>query len=297
MSTSTDRVMQTVTRYFEVEAQDAGRACPVEEAARRASADPEFRDALARLLEADCHQGSFSACTRVSHCDSGVDAVAWLPDTTGCGTEQAYVLEAKVRDAAGTAPGTGSYLILLLAAAINVDRSSLGAADAWSLRREPSADDIAAVRKAMRRLIAGERTAPSVVAAEAEPAEREEPEHPGRTPDPLRASTPAEFTAALARYRRWAGNPSFREMARRAQPAASPSSLLAAARGERLPSLRVVAAFVTGCGGSPEELRWFTTAWRRLRPSGSSGRPHSEPQGNGTCPYASPPGSAGAPAV
>jgi hypothetical protein len=297
MSTSTDRVMQTVTRYFDVGAQDAGRACPVEEAARRASADPEFRDALARLLDADCHRGSFSACTRVSHCDSGVDVVAWLPDTNGCGTGQVYALEAKVRDAAGTDPETGSYLILLLAAAIHVDRSSLGAADAWSLRREPSADDIAAVRKAMRRLTAGERTAPSVVAAETEPPERKEPEHPGQTPDPLRASTPAEFSAALAQFRIQAGNPSFREMARRAQLPTSPSSLLAAARGERLPSLRVVAAFVTGCGGSPEELGWFTTAWRRIRLSGSPGRPHSEPQGKGTCPYASPPGPADAPTM
>ncbi len=139
MSTSsTDRVMQTVTRYFQVAAEDTDRTCKAEDAARRASADPEFRDALTRVLEADRPRGSVSACTHVSHGDSRADVIAWLPDGTGCSTGQVYALQAKVRDAAGSDPLVGAYLALLLMAAIHVDRSSLGTTDAWSLRRQPS---------------------------------------------------------------------------------------------------------------------------------------------------------------
>jgi hypothetical protein len=277
MSTgSTDRVMQTLARYFEVAAEGTDRACWVEDAARRASADPEFRDALAQVLEADCPQGSFSACTNVRDCDSGADAIAWLPDGTGCGTGQVYALQAKVRDAAGSDPRTGSYLALLLTAAIHVDRSSLGTAEAWSLRRQPSAGDLAAVRETWRRLLAADVTFQASPEEEAATEERREPECPGLAPDPLRASTPAEFAAALARFRRWAGEPSFREMARQGRPAVSPSTLATAVHAERLPTLRVVSAFVTACGGGPEEVARFATAWRRIR---HLGRPSHHVQG------------------
>ena len=56
--------------------------------------------------------------------------------------------------------------------------------------------------------------------------------------------------------------PAYREMSRRSRPGASPSTLLAVVHGERLPSLRAVPAFVTGCGGSAEELSRFTAAWQ-----------------------------------
>jgi hypothetical protein len=293
MSTSSaDRVMKTVTRFFEVATEDTDRTCMAEDAARRASADPEFRDALARVLEADCLRGSVSACTPVGHGDSGADAFAWLPDGAECSAGQVCALQAKVRDAAGSDSGMGSYLVLLLMAAIHVDRSSLGAADAWSLRREPSAGDIAAVRKTLRRLTADVTVPEPPGAGEEEAAgERREPECPGLAPDPLRASTPADLAAALERFRRRAGEPSFREMARHARPAVSPSTLATAVHAERLPTLRVVSAFVTGCGGGPEELARFATAWRRIRLSGRSRHPDSDPPEHGTytCPCASRP--------
>jgi hypothetical protein len=297
-TSSADRVMKTVTRFFEVATQDTDRTCKAEDAAWPASADPRTRDALARLLEEaedrasragvdpelcdaltrvfeeDCPRGSVSACTHVSHGDGGADVIAWLPDAecaagqvTECSAGQVHALQAKVRDAAGSDPGTGSCLVLLMMAAIHVDRSSLGTADAWSLRREPSAGDIAAVRKTLRRLTAADVTFPPPLpptAAEGE-GERREPQCPVLAPDPLRASTPADLAAALERFRRRAGEPSFREMARHARPAVSPSTLAAAVHAERLPTLRVVSAFVTGCGGGPEELARFATAWRRIR--------------------------------
>jgi hypothetical protein len=45
----------------------------------------------------------------------------------------------------------------------------------------------------------------------------------------------------------------------------APSTLNAALRSDRLPSLSLVLAVVNGCGGSAEDLRRFATAWRRLR--------------------------------
>jgi hypothetical protein len=72
--------------------------------------------------------------------------------------------------------------------------------------------------------------------------------------------------------------PTYREMSRRSRPGASPSTLLAVVHGERLPSLRAVSAFVTGCGGSAEELSRFTAAWQRVRLSDSLGIPGSGPR-------------------
>jgi hypothetical protein len=91
-------------------------------------------------------------------------------------------------------------------------------------------------------------------------------------PDPLAASTPAELMAALRRYRIWAGEPSYRQMARRSQ-AGKPgaSTLNTALRSDRLPTLSLVLAVINGCGGSAEDLRRFATAWRRLRLAGEAG--------------------------
>ena len=50
-TSSADRVMQTMARYFDVEARDTGKAGLAAEAARRAGADPEYLDALDQVLE------------------------------------------------------------------------------------------------------------------------------------------------------------------------------------------------------------------------------------------------------
>ena len=211
--------------------------------------------------------------------DSGVDVVAWLPDGAGCGTEKAYALQVKTFNAAGSDPEVHSYLFLVLVAAIYLDRSSLGTAGAWSMRREPSASDVAAVRTAAGWPPTAKRAVPAAGMLEA--GELREPERPGPGPDPLQASTPAEFTAALAQFRVQAGMPaSPGRCPAGLRPGASSSTLLAVVHdGERLPSLRTVSAFVTGCGGSAEDLsqahRRVAPPPRRVRWSGSPGIPGS----------------------
>lgn len=66
----------------------------------------------------------------------------------------------------------------------------------------------------------------------------------------------ARFAHDLRELRRRAGSPSYREMTRRSHYAAS--TLAAAAAGRKLPTAAVLAAYVTACGGDPEE-------WERRR--------------------------------
>ncbi|HEV2372859.1 MAG TPA: helix-turn-helix transcriptional regulator [Streptosporangiaceae bacterium] len=89
-------------------------------------------------------------------------------------------------------------------------------------------------------------------------------------PDPLTASTPAEFVLALWEYKAWSGDPSWRTMARQSGQAVVHSTMYAAMHGNALPKFEVMKAIITGCGGSREDLRAFATAWRRLDPGAAS---------------------------
>lgn len=84
-------------------------------------------------------------------------------------------------------------------------------------------------------------------------------------PDPLAAKSAAELVAALRRYRIWAGEPSYREMARCCKGNIAASTLNTALRSDELPTLPVVLAVITACGGSDEDQSRFATAWRELR--------------------------------
>ncbi|GAA3720375.1 hypothetical protein GCM10022224_102970 [Nonomuraea antimicrobica] len=84
-------------------------------------------------------------------------------------------------------------------------------------------------------------------------------------PDPLSARTPAEFVELLKQYRIWAGEPSYREIVRRARKAFGASTLCEALKSSHLPPEKLVRAFVWACSGSEEDLQAWTTAWRRLR--------------------------------
>jgi RNA polymerase sigma factor (sigma-70 family) len=266
MSTSADQVMHVLVRYFEVAADPGEDARQVEAAARRASADPEFHDALTQVLEVDrtCPQpGSMSACTRLrNYDDAGIDMII-RPDSTGCCAEQVYALQAKVTEVAGPDLRVRTYLAKLLAAAIHLERSSFGTQEARKLRRQPSADDIVVFRDAWAQLTAVDR----------DPAL-----------DPLRTRTAAELMDMLRELRRQAGEPSFREIASQARPHVAPSTIATALDSTRLPTLRVVTAFVTGCGGGKSDLDAITTAWRRAHsagrlPSQRSREPVDEPSG------------------
>ncbi|WP_228010615.1 hypothetical protein [Nonomuraea phyllanthi] len=84
-------------------------------------------------------------------------------------------------------------------------------------------------------------------------------------PDPLSARTPAEFVELLKQYRIWAGEPSYRELVRRARNAFGASTLCEALKSSHLPPEKLVRAFVWACSGSEEDLQAWTTAWRQLR--------------------------------
>jgi hypothetical protein len=92
------------------------------------------------------------------------------------------------------------------------------------------------------------------------------PDLPGTDlcPDPCAARTPAEFMDALREFRMWAGKPSFRAMERQCARRFAASTMCTALRGSTLPSLDMVHAIVSGCGGSPRHVHAFATAWRRL---------------------------------
>lgn len=93
------------------------------------------------------------------------------------------------------------------------------------------------------------------------------PDSPGHDlcPDPLTAHTGADLLAALARFRIWAGEPSFKDMQRLSEPRTAASTMCTAMKAGCLPTLRTVRAIITGCGGTPEQLQAFTTAWRQIR--------------------------------
>jgi hypothetical protein len=93
------------------------------------------------------------------------------------------------------------------------------------------------------------------------------PDVPGhdQRPNPRKARTSAEFVEALRQFRIWAGNPSFRDMARNCDRQMGYSTMCAVLRKDELPRrLEVVEAIITGCGGSDEDRQRFATAWRRL---------------------------------
>ncbi len=92
-------------------------------------------------------------------------------------------------------------------------------------------------------------------------------------PDPLSVATETEFLESLRRYREWAGNPSYRDMAERVTDGPSYGTLANVLRHEHLPrKLKTLEAFVRGLGGGDEDVRAWATAWRRLvAPAGNDG--------------------------
>jgi hypothetical protein len=83
-------------------------------------------------------------------------------------------------------------------------------------------------------------------------------------PNPLTATTAAEFITALWQYKAWSGDPSWRKMAAQAGQAVVHSTMHAAMHGSALPKFDVVKAIIIGCGGGEDDLRAFATAWRRI---------------------------------
>ncbi|MEV6880072.1 hypothetical protein [Amycolatopsis sp. NPDC051128] len=91
-----------------------------------------------------------------------------------------------------------------------------------------------------------------------------------------------EFAADLRRLRESAGNPTYRELGRRAHYSAG--TLSEAAGGRKLPSLAVTLAYVRACGGVPGEWeeRWHAVADESRRDGADS---PSEPEAGEIPPY------------
>jgi len=84
-------------------------------------------------------------------------------------------------------------------------------------------------------------------------------------PDPLAATTPAEFVQTLCNYRSWSGDPSWRTMAINANQIVVHSTMHSAMKSDSLPKFEVMKAIIIGCGGGEEDLMAFASAWRRIR--------------------------------
>ncbi|MEU4332578.1 hypothetical protein [Nonomuraea dietziae] len=92
--------------------------------------------------------------------------------------------------------------------------------------------------------------------------------HDELEPDPLKATTKEEFLQCMRDFHTWAYEPSYRDIAIRAGKMVGASTLSEALnpyKPARLPSHKVVVAFIRGCGGGDDDLDRWTTAWRRLR--------------------------------
>lgn len=102
-------------------------------------------------------------------------------------------------------------------------------------------------------------------------------------PDPLQATSPAEFVATMRAYQQWAGNPSFREMERRCGKRVSYSTFRNLLTRETVPAkLYQVHTFVQVLGGTTDDLQRWATAWRRFtmqQPTRISHEPDAETTG------------------
>jgi hypothetical protein len=83
-------------------------------------------------------------------------------------------------------------------------------------------------------------------------------------PNPLTASTAAELMSLLRQFRIWCGKPGYRVMSRRANNVIAAATMHSALQTDRLPKLDTLQAIVRSCSGSEDDVRNWTTAWRKI---------------------------------
>jgi hypothetical protein len=84
-------------------------------------------------------------------------------------------------------------------------------------------------------------------------------------PDPSSVRTAAELLEALRQFRIWAGNPSYRDMARARNGRPAASTMCRMLSGTELPArFEIIDSIIVACGGGDEDRERFATAWRRL---------------------------------
>jgi hypothetical protein len=86
-------------------------------------------------------------------------------------------------------------------------------------------------------------------------------------PDPDAVTTVAELIEAMRLYRIWAGDASFRDLAKRCGGRASAPALFAVLKQDSLPRLALVRDFVGSCGATADYRERFDAAWRRVAES------------------------------
>jgi len=89
-------------------------------------------------------------------------------------------------------------------------------------------------------------------------------------PDPSTARTPAEYIEAVRQFRVWAGNPSFRDIAKRCGGRPVASTICKILQGDELPGrFESIDAIIIACGATDEDRQRFATAWRQQVPAGA----------------------------
>jgi hypothetical protein len=83
-------------------------------------------------------------------------------------------------------------------------------------------------------------------------------------PDPSSAVTVTDYMENLRMYRIWAGKPSYRVMEHKCGRRFAASTIHSALNGRDLPSMDMIQAIITACGGTDEHRQAFVTSLRRL---------------------------------
>jgi hypothetical protein len=86
-------------------------------------------------------------------------------------------------------------------------------------------------------------------------------------PDPDAIQTVADLIEAMRDYRRWAGNPSFRDLAKRCHYRFAASTFCKVLKGSALSRPDVAHDFIGACGATAEYQERFDNAWRRVAAS------------------------------
>ncbi|WP_460856042.1 hypothetical protein [Nocardiopsis coralliicola] len=88
---------------------------------------------------------------------------------------------------------------------------------------------------------------------------------PTPVPAPHAARTTGEFVQAMRSYRSRAGNPGYDEMERRSGEVCTAARFQQTLEGGRAPTVALVGAFITACGGDADDCSAWTSALRALR--------------------------------
>ncbi|WP_017623974.1 hypothetical protein [Nocardiopsis chromatogenes] len=83
--------------------------------------------------------------------------------------------------------------------------------------------------------------------------------------NPYAATTTAEFLQAMREYRTRAGTPTFEEMEYRSGGVCTAQRFRSTLDGKAMPTIALVGAFITACGGDADACGEWTAALRYLK--------------------------------